>query len=595
MEQHANLRSNPEHLRFGMSTENDDEWHAKEGVPRLDDPFIQQFLTGRDNLVQQEKSQRSDAKFREQLTPIAREACAIVDQIRFEEQQTLWTRDYEDSLADQDGDIYPGMMFSLAKERMEKSKLWKIVRKMPKGALLHCHFEAMVELEWLIDEMFATKDVYLKSEKSLDTPAAREKVPFTIHVPQNEEERVQVATHLSKASLWSEGYRPDSLVELKETAESFPDGGKAGFIDWMKLRCRITHRESVSHHDGPNAIWRKFMSCFAIVRPFTFHPPIFRKYTRKILEQLHADGVEWVDIRALFFAPALGRPLSAALNHFKIMKEEVEAFKSAPEGKGFWGVRAIWTIFRGLDKKQIIEGMKACIEVKKAFPDMLSGFDFVGQEDLGRPLQDLVPEIFWFRKRCAEEGLNIPFFFHAGETLGDGDETDENLFDAVLLGTRRVGHGFSLFKHPLLIDMVKDKKILIESCPISNEILRLTSSIKSHPLPALLARGVSVALCNDDPAIFAEGYTGVSHDFWQALQGWDNLGLAGLGSLAENSVRWAAFEDCTPQEWTRGIANGAYGPGIRAERLQEWMKAWESFCLWVVTEFGADYDYGKED
>jgi adenosine deaminase CECR1 len=231
-------------------------------------------------------------------------------------------------------------------------------------------------------------------------------------------------------------------------------------------------------------------------------------------------------------------------------------------------------------------GMKACIDVKKAFPDMLAGFDFVGQEDLGRPLQDLVPEIFWFRKRCVEEGVEIPFFFHAGETLGDGDETDENLFDAVLLGTRRIGHGFSLFKHPLLINMVKDKKILIESCPISNEILRLTTSIKSHPLPALLARGVPVALCNDDPAIFAEGYTGVSHDFWQALQGWDNLGLAGLGSLAENSVRWAAFEDCTSQQWARGIQNGAYGSGIRADRLQEWMKAWEGFCLWIVTEYG---------
>jgi adenosine deaminase CECR1 len=50
------------------------------------------------------------------------EACAIVDQIRFEEQQTLWTREYGDSLA-QDGDVFPGMMFSLANDQMEKSKL----------------------------------------------------------------------------------------------------------------------------------------------------------------------------------------------------------------------------------------------------------------------------------------------------------------------------------------------------------------------------------------------------------------------------------------------------------------------------------------
>jgi hypothetical protein len=37
----------------------EDEWHETEGVPRLEDPFIQQYLTGRDALVAQEKKQRS--------------------------------------------------------------------------------------------------------------------------------------------------------------------------------------------------------------------------------------------------------------------------------------------------------------------------------------------------------------------------------------------------------------------------------------------------------------------------------------------------------------------------------------------------------
>jgi adenosine deaminase CECR1 len=41
------------------SIENDDAWHEQEGVPRLTDPFIQQYLNGRDALVIQEKKQRS--------------------------------------------------------------------------------------------------------------------------------------------------------------------------------------------------------------------------------------------------------------------------------------------------------------------------------------------------------------------------------------------------------------------------------------------------------------------------------------------------------------------------------------------------------
>jgi adenosine deaminase CECR1 len=46
-----------------------------------------------------------------------------------------------------------------------------------------------------------------------------------------------------------------------------------------------------------------------------------------------------------------------------------------------------------------------------------------------------------FRERQKELGIDIPFIFHAGETLGDGTEADVNLYDAILLGTIRIGHG----------------------------------------------------------------------------------------------------------------------------------------------------------
>lgn len=241
------------------------------------------------------------------------------------------------------------------------------------------------------------------------------------------------------------------------------------------------------------------------------------------------------------------------------------------------------------------KAMNQCIRMKILYPNLICGYDFVGQEDRGRPLADLVPEIFYFKKACLQSGVDIPFFFHAGECLGDGDSTDENLFDAVLLGTRRIGHGFSLFKHPLLIDMIKERKILIESCPVSNEVLRLTTSILSHPIPALLARGVPVALCNDDPTILGQGANGMTHDFWQALQGWENLGLAGLGSVAENSVRWAAYEDMSAKEWSQDVRSGSLGKGLKAQRLKEWMRSWERYCHWIVDEYGQDVNLNPEE
>ncbi|EMC99138.1 hypothetical protein BAUCODRAFT_146118 [Baudoinia panamericana UAMH 10762] len=570
----------------------DERWLQEEGVPTLDQPFLAKYLDGRDALVAQEKRQRSDHAFRETLSPMAAEAAAIVSAIRFEEQQTLWNPQFEDNLAKGEPlEVHPGMMFNLAKERMESSKLWKIVKKMPKGALLHCHLGAMGDLDWLINEAFQTEGICLSATAPLASSIAREEAPFMFKYVNN-------PTADSHSSLWSETYQSPLPIPIAQAAEAFP-GGKQPFIDWLKSRVSVSRDESIQHQLGPNAIWRKFTSCFPILGSLQLYEPIFRKFVRNVLLELVEDGVRWVDMRTILTATltrtGATKPDDDCEGLLSALQEEIEAFKQSEEAQGFWGARLIWTTIRSQNSRAIIEDMKSCIEMKLLFPDLIAGYDLVGQEDLGRPLVELTPELFWFRKRCAEEGVEIPFFFHAGETLGDGDTTDENLFDAVLLGTRRIGHGFSLFKHPLLIEMIKDKKILIESCPVSNEVLRLTSSIMSHPLPALLARGVPCSLCNDDPAILGQGKSGMTHDFWQALQGWENLGLEGLASLAENSVRWAAFEDCSSREWQQEIKAGAFGDGIKADRVKEWARDFEKFCQWVVLEYGADQDINTLD
>ncbi|KAL5119715.1 hypothetical protein ACEQ8H_002321 [Pleosporales sp. CAS-2024a] len=560
-----------------------DAWAQAEGVPSLTDPFIQKYLSGRDALVEQEKKQRSDYLFRQSLSPMAQEACAIVSQIRFQEQQTLWTKEYEDSLLTQHVDVYPGMMFSLAKERMEKSKLWQIVKKMPKGALLHCHLEAMLPLDWALDEAFNTEGVCVVADGPITTEQQRRNTKFSFAYSKTAKDDI---------SLWTESYTAKTPIPINVAATAFPENGKAGFIEWIRSRVTITPTEHLSHHEGPNQVWRKFMSCFPILGSIMYYEPIFRKFIRRMCKQLVEDGVYFVDMRSAFYTPyrSAGKEKwdEDWFNMLLHMEEEIEAFKKTDKGKDFWGARMIWTTVRQFNTKQVIQSMKNCIEMKIEFPDLIAGYDLVGQEDLGRSLSSLAPELFWFRKACAQAGVDIPFYFHAGETLGDGDSVDENLFDAIVLGTRRIGHGFSLYKHPLLIDMVKEKKILIESCPVSNEVLRLCGSIMSHPLPALLARGVPCSLCNDDPTILGQGVSGMTHDFWQALQGWENLGLEGLGSLAENSVRWASFDDLGAKEWLQDIRDGSMGKGVRAQRLKEWMKRWEAFCAWIVDEFGVD-------
>ncbi|KAK5987176.1 Adenosine deaminase 2-A-like protein [Cladobotryum mycophilum] len=574
-----------------MAMPNDVWEELSQDIPSTSDPFVQQYLLGRSNLINKEKTTRSDASFRTSLTPIAKRACAIVDRIRSHEQATVWTPNVEEEMArETQQSIFPGMMFMMAKERMENTKLWQIIRHMPKGCLLHAHMDAMVDFDFLIDELLKTPGMHMSSNQSLGSQDARDNAQLSFRYRHTEN---------VDGSIWNEKYEPGSFLLLTKMADEFPDGGRSGFFQWLKSRCTLALTDSHEQHHGVDAIWEKFARCFVVVATMIHYEPIFRKYLRRLMTLLKQDGVNWAEPRFIwplaYYRDRQEEPESDSSYMFKVIEEEIAQFKASDEGKGFWGLTFIWTSLRSSDTRSLIEDMDICITTKMEFPHLLAGYDVVGPEDLGRPLVDLLPELFWFRKQCAQEGVNIPFFFHAGETLGDGSSTDCNLFDAILLGTRRIGHGYSLYKHPLLIDMVKEKRILIESCPISNEVLRLCGSVMAHPLPALLARGVACSLCNDDPAMLGQDTTGMSHDFWQALQGWENLGLAGLGSLAENSVRWAAFEDEDQGAWIKGVREASLGTGIKAERLKEWQVEWEKFCLWIVTEFGEEYDLEEEE
>jgi len=117
--------------------------------------------------------------------------------------------------------------------------------------------------------------------------------------------------------------------------------------------------------------------------------------------------------------------------------------------------------------------------------DLIAGFDLVNEEDYTPPILDFLKEIIEGKHRDKEHGL--PLYFHCGETH---DRFNENVYDAVMLGTKRIGHGFQLFLHPDLLETVKRQNICIEACPISNLLLGYTVDLRNHPVRFMLHRGV---------------------------------------------------------------------------------------------------------
>lgn len=100
----------------------------------------------------------------------------------------------------------------------------------------------------------------------------------------------------------------------------------------------------------------------------------------------------------------------------------------------FIGVKLIYAPRRGVDQEQIDYYLETLKQLKQLYPDFVVGFDLVGQEDKGKPLIE-------FADKLNTVDLNIKFFFHSGETNWNGVSTDLNLLDALLLNTKRIGHG----------------------------------------------------------------------------------------------------------------------------------------------------------
>ncbi|PHH91253.1 hypothetical protein CDD83_1170 [Cordyceps sp. RAO-2017] len=533
-------------------------------IPSADSTLVSKHMLARSTMMTLEKRQRQDKHFRDQLSPVAEQADAIVRDIRQHEIDNFWRR--AATPGNETSERFAGEMFPLARPLIAQTKLWKIVQRMPKGALLHAHLTAMLPFSILLEAIVHTPGMVVSATHSLYSEEGRHNASVRFfHVN---------TTVKAGAPLSSSDYVPGTPVHVEDAVAAFP-GGKDSFIAYVKSKMVLTPEESVRHELGVDQIWRNFQTAFGPAGKLLTYEPIVRTFYRQLFERLVDDGVSWVEIRAGGSNRRLVHDGQQDVDPdldvwWHVMQEEMTKFKATPKGKRFSGARVIWADFRGLKQEPLTKSMKLALERKVKFPDLFSGYDVVAQEDPGRTLADMAPELLWFQEQANNMNVSMPFFFHAGETLGDGNSTDLNLFDALLLRTRRIGHGFSLYKHPKLIDEVVENAVMVEVCPISNEVLRLATDILHHPLPAMVAHGVPTAISNDDPAVLGQDAAGVSYDFYQVIQGFDNIGLAGLGALAHNSLRWSHFEDQSDSDWIKDIDLAEHGHGVKAQRIRDW-------------------------
>lgn len=234
----------------------------------------------------------------------------------------------------------------------------------------------------------------------------------------------------------------------------------------------------------------------------------FVTYTRKCLEEFERDKIQYAEIRPNFMMTnqIYTDDGSKQLDNEETMRKIVEVYKLYKKqhiSSNIYGLKVIYCTPRSFPADKVQAALEECLSFKKGeFKDYIAGFDLVGEEAQGKPLKAFIPQFLDFKRKCVASGVEIPFLFHCGETLELGGDTDGNLIDALLLDSKRIGHGFALARKPYLMAEFKKRDICLELCPISNQVLGLTPRMNGHAMYDLLANNVHCTVNSDNGTLF---------------------------------------------------------------------------------------------
>ncbi|XP_016366898.1 adenosine deaminase CECR1-A-like isoform X1 [Sinocyclocheilus rhinocerous] len=415
------------------------------------------------------------------------------------------------------GHFPPSMHFFKAKRFIDQSPVFSLLQKMPKGAALHVHDFAMVGVDWLVKNVTYRENCYVCF-------TYEQTVQFIFSSGQ--------PASRPRCSSWT------LLRSLREMIKNSTDLDNS-----FNRNLTLFTEDPDRAYPSQEIVWQRFEQAFLVAYGLVTYAPVFKDYLYEGLRQFYEDNIMYVEIRALL--PATYE-LDGRLNNkdwsMRACQDVVKRFTA--NFPDFLGARVIFTIHRGINATEAVKSVEEAMTLHRDFPDIMAGFDFVGQEDLGRPL--------WYFKDALslpeDRGVNLPYFFHAGETDSQGTDVDQNLMDALLFNTTRIGHGFALARHPVVKELSRKMDVPIEVCPISNQVLKLVSDLRDHPVAVLMAEGHPVVISSDDPALF--GATALSHDFYEVFMGFGGMSF-NLGTLKElviNSLRYSSLPSQTKKK-----------------------------------------------
>jgi adenosine deaminase CECR1 len=408
---------------------------------------------------------------------------------------------------DRVGEYFPpshSYLLDRTKRTIEGSPLLEAMKRLPKGGILHLHGAAGGDFRWLVAHATYRPDCY--EFLGDDASTVRGTLRFFPEPPGGD-------------------WRP--VVALRNAVAD-----PAAFDDGLYRSITLGEED----RDAPD-VWEEFRRCFRRAWDLFDDEETRTGHWRRMLEILLDDNVQYVEFR--------GQPMDEAVLR--------EAQVRDPD----FAVKFIPVAGRSSDENEVRERLERTLAQRAREPGRIAGFDLVEEEDRTHTTLFFAPELLAARREAAREGLTLPLFLHSGETRrAEG----ENLYDAVLLGAPRIGHGLALVRHPVLMEMVRQRGIAVEVCPISDQVLGYVPDLRAHPAVAYINAGIAVVLSPDDPGLTRHT---LSYDFYEACLAW-GLDLRDLKQHALDSLLHSAM---APQE--------------RARARAPWERRWTGFVHWL--------------
>ena len=377
--------------------------------------------------------------------------------------------------------------FQKALPMLRQTELYDIFRRMPKGRLMHAHIEATFDLRHMLSLALSCPDVYVFT--AAETPEFR---------------------HMQLAhKAWFEGEIPAGWESLRQAVAAQPELKEKIFV-----MC-TSDKENIDEN-----IWPKFEAIFDRFKAINNYKPFFVALYTEVMMRMAEEGLMGVDFR--YISQTIFDEDGRRLSPDEYVDLVLEIAAKVRESYPWFHVNLVYSYYKGVPADTVPARLAFARHLQEKYPDVFIGFDMVGDEDCGKDLRYYAPVL---------KDAGVPVIMHAGESL---KPDNNNIEYALELGIKRLGHGLNLYRYPEVEKKVKEAGVMLEVCPLSNQLLGYTPDLSKHPAAGYIKRGLNVTISSDDCAIFDTAF--ITDDLLLAYLCWD-LSLADIKRCLLNSLQ----------------------------------------------------------